>query len=91
MANKKKAPIKQSTADLDREVQYGTEQTEETVITTPRGAAVGIAMRFAETEESFRALITIRFGTQPEKIKFNFGNDGPQVRGGGPGDPPPCP
>lgn len=80
-----------ATPNLDDEVQYGeSESAEETVIKTPRGGACGIAIRIAETEESFRALITIRFGTMPEKIKFDFGGGG-QVRGGGDGDPPPCP
>lgn len=65
----------------------------ETLIHTPRGAAVGVAIRTAETAESFRMLITIRAGTCPEKIVFNFGNydtGGIQTKGGDPGDPP-CP
>jgi len=64
---------------------------EETVIPTKWGA-VGIAIRTAETEDSFRALITIRYGRNPEKIQFNFGpsGGGVQTRGPDPGDPP-CP
>lgn len=93
MANKAKAKTKP--VNLDDEVQYGETLPEETVITMPRGGAVGIAIRTAETATEFRALITIRFGTMPEKIQFNFGTygSGPQVRGGGDGSPPdpPCP
>lgn len=66
---------------------------EETIITTPRGAAVGIAIRTAETETEFRMLVTIRAGTSPEKIVFNFGSygGGVQAFGGDPGGGPPCP
>lgn len=64
----------------------------ETIIKTPRGAAIGIAIRTAETETEFRMLITIRAGFDPGKIEFNFGNygGGPKKDGGDPGDPP-CP
>lgn len=85
MANKKKIePV-----NLDDEVQFG-EPAEETVIETPRGGAVAVAIRAAETDKDFRILITIRAGYGAKDIKFNFGYDGPQVRGGGDGNPP-CP
>ncbi len=65
-------------------------EPEETIIPLKWGA-VGIAIRTAETADSFRALITIRYGRNPEKIKFDFGGaGGVQTMGGGPGDPP-CP
>ena len=65
----------------------------ETVIKTPRGAAVGVAIRTSETETEFRMLITIRAGFDPGKIVFNFGNyggGGAQMLGGDPGTQP-CP
>jgi hypothetical protein len=67
---------------------------EETIIRTPRGGAVGIAIRTAETETEFRMLVTIRAGFDPGKIEFNFGNygsGGVQAFGGDPGGGPPCP
>jgi hypothetical protein len=100
MAGKQKAkskPKKMSAEDL--KVYLGEnpepefEESEETVIITPRGAAVGMAFRFFESATEFRGLITLRAGTQAHKIKFDFGNygSGPQVRGGGDGSPPDCP
>jgi len=89
-AKKPKSEVK----SLDEEVFSGeVDPAEETVITTPRGAAVGIALRVSETETEFRALLTIRFGYAPEKITFNFGNyGGGTVKGGGDGsEPPTCP
>jgi hypothetical protein len=68
---------------------------DETVVASPFGAAVGVAIRTAENHEkkTFRMIITIRAGTQPEKIVFNMGGSygGPTTQGGGPGEPPECP
>jgi len=49
---------------------------DEILITSPFGGAVGVAIRTAEDHKAktFRMVITIRAGTQPEKIVFNFGN-----------------
>lgn len=64
----------------------------EEILIPCKWGAVGIAIRTAETEDSFRALITIRYGRNPEKIQFNFGSPGDaQTRGGDPGNGPPCP
>lgn len=70
--------------------------SDETIIPGKFGGATGIAIRTAETPDSFRALVTIRFGFSPEKIAFNFGNyggsSGPTIQGGGdPFPDPPCP
>lgn len=69
--------------------------TEEAIIPGKFGGATGIAIRTAETPDSFRALVTIRFGFSPEKIAFNFGNyggsSGPTIQGGGDGNDPPPP
>ncbi len=68
------------------------EDTGETIIRGKRGA-VGIAIRTAETDTEFRMLVTIRAGFDPGAVVFNFGNygGGPTTKGGGDGDPPPCP
>jgi hypothetical protein len=65
----------------------------EEVVIPCKWGAVGIAIRTAETADSFRALITIRYGRNPEKIEFNFGSPsgGVQAFGGDPGGGPPCP
>ena len=88
MAAKKKAKVQ----TLDQEVELGEiTPADETVITTPRGGAVAIAVRAAETADSFRILITIRAGYDAKNIKFDFGNyGGGTVKGGGDGSEP-CP
>jgi hypothetical protein len=91
MAVKKQAKSKAKTVSLDDEVQFGSTDPAETIIETPRGGAVAVAIHAAETTETFRIMITIRAGYGAKDIKFNFGSSGPQVRGGGDGDPPTCP
>ena|ERR1700754_2484286 len=73
------------------------EPAEETVIESPSGGALGIAIRTSEKvtgdTREYRTLITIRAGFGAKDMKFDLGNygSGPIVRGGGDGDPPDCP
>jgi hypothetical protein len=66
----------------------------EDIIQGPNGGAIGIAIRSAETKDSFRMLITIRAGFNPEKIVFNLGPGSygnVSAQGPGDGNEPPCP
>jgi hypothetical protein len=94
MAGKQKAKIKGKgvQAPMDEwEAMQPLTPEEETVIETPRGA-VAVAIRYAETADSARLLITIRAGYGAKDIKFDFGNYGSgPVKGGGDGSEPPCP
>lgn len=76
-----------------RATEIVQEIPDETVIQTPGGMAVGIAIRTAETKDGeFRMLITVRAGRNLEQVKFNFGGaGGVQTFGGDPGGPPSCP
>jgi len=103
--SKEQKEIEQLKAEIEllreqlKPVAYAPEGDDETLIESGFGGAVGIAIRTAEDHQrqTFRTLITIRAGTQVQKVKFSmgpgsYGSGGITTQeGGGPGGEPPCP